>query len=249
MSANLVTLVLAAGKGTRMRSPLPKPMLPVGGKPMLAYVLRASNALEPDERHVVIGPQMDVVRRFVDPISCVVQHERRGTGHAVQVAMDAVQATEGTLLVLNGDVPLISSMTLTRLVENHVRAGSAVSVLGFSTESPGSYGRLKVRGQHLSGIVEAKDATVSELDINLCNGGIYAIDIAVGRRLLPMLSDDNAAGELYLTDIVGLANRAGLNCTCVLADELELAGANDLAELTVLDRRVRDLMTSDRKAA
>ncbi len=249
MRTDLVTVMLAAGKGTRMRSPLPKPMLPVAGKPMLAHVLKASSSLSPDESYVVVGPQMDMVRRFVAPTPCVVQAERRGTGHAVLVAMDAVQATEGTMLILNGDVPLISSITLARLINSHVRFGSAVSVLGFTTETPGAYGRLKTRGQLLNGIVEAEDATPSELEINLCNGGIYAIDIVTARRLLPMLSDNNAAGELYLTDIVGLANRAGLHCACVIADELELAGANDLSELAILDQRVRELRAHDREAA
>lgn len=237
MIKDLHVVVLAAGKGSRMQSPLPKPMLPVGGMPMLGHVLNAAAGLDPNTTRIVIGPDMGITSRYAAPIPCVVQQHRLGTGHAVQVALENMIEKDGTVLVLNGDVPLMTTESLNNLVKVHGQQNAAVSVLGFETEQPGAYGRMMIENDNLLRIVEAKDASDVELQVRLCNGGIYAIDMPAARELLPQLSSTNAASEYYLTDIVNLAVCAHLKCAYVLADITELSGANTLVELAALDQK------------
>lgn len=239
MHDQLYVLILAAGKGSRMRSPLPKPMLPVGGQPMLSHVIAATQALHPEKSQIVIGPQMDEMRDYAAPIECVVQQQRLGTGHAVQVALNNMPETRGTLLILNGDVPLIETATLEQFFVKHQSMDAVVSVLGFETNTPGAYGRMITDQNDLNRIVEAKDASEEERRVQLCNGGIYALDLKYARNLLAELSTNNAAGELYLTDIVAHAREAGLHCAFDVASEAELSGANTPEELAILDQRFR----------
>ncbi|MGE5145622.1 MAG: bifunctional UDP-N-acetylglucosamine diphosphorylase/glucosamine-1-phosphate N-acetyltransferase GlmU, partial [Candidatus Eiseniibacteriota bacterium] len=241
----IAAVILAAGKGTRMKSDLPKVLHPLAGRPMVGHVLDAVATLEPARQAVVIGPDMAKLAEAVAPIPTVVQRRQLGTADAVKAARDALADFNGTVLVLYGDTPLITPKTLTALVEERkFNPEPTVVVLGFRPADPGAYGRLVVGVDgRLEAIVEARDATPAERAITLCNSGVMAID---GRHLfllLDAIGNDNAKGEYYLTDIVKLARARGLVCRHVEADAAELVGVNSRAELadaeSVVQARLR----------
>ncbi len=237
---SLAVIVLAAGMGTRMKSALPKVMHPLAGRPMIAHLMGTVNELGPDRVVVVLGPDMEDVARAVAPAQTVVQSDRLGTGHAVMRAREALGDFAGDVLVLYGDTPLLTSATLERLVaERRGPADPAVVVLGFKPEAPNHYGRLVVGGEGLKAIVEWKDATPEQRNIPLCNSGVMAID---GRRLWRLggrLTNENAKGEYYLTDLVALARADGASCGFVLGESDELAGVNSRAELAMAEAAVQ----------
>ena len=224
-------VVLAAGQGTRMNSDLPKVLHRLGGAPLVAHALAAGARLEPEQVVVVVGHGAEAVAKVVGKLdheaAIAVQAEQLGTGHAVAQAMAAMPDFSGKVVVLYGDTPFIRPETLERLVENP----ADVVVLGFEAADPGRYGRLVVAGDRLEKIVEFKDATPEERAITLCNSGVICCDAALLARLVGALKNDNAAGEYYLTDIVGLARAEGLQAEVVRCDEAETLGINTRAEL------------------
>ncbi len=228
-------IVLAAGKGTRMRSARPKVLHEIGGAPMLHHAMRAAMALEPARLAVVVGHGGEAVAasaRALAPDALVCeQAEQRGTGHAVRMAEGALEGFEGDAIVVFGDTPFLSAETFARVAA--ARAGGAdVVALGFEAAEPGKYGRLILSGDRLERIVEAKDATEAELAVTTCNSGVIAADSATLFRLLGRVTDDNAQGEYYLTDVIGLARGEGLDCRAVLCDEAETLGINDRVQLS-----------------
>ncbi len=202
-------LILAAGKGTRMRSELPKVMHRLAGWPLLRHVLKTAAALEPARIGVVVGPDMPSVEVESAPHRIIRQVERLGTGHAVAVAREALVGIEdGTVLVVYGDTPLIRPETLTRMVAEREESRAAVVVLGMRPDEPGAYGRLIAAPDgELTAIVEAAEATPEQLAIPLCNSGVMAIDAGHIWSLLDRLGNANAKGEYYLTDIVAIARQ------------------------------------------
>jgi len=227
----IAAIVLAAGKGTRMKSALPKVLHKIAGQPMVCHVLDAVAPLGPDETLVVVGPGMDDVAAAVHPARSVVQTDQAGTGDAVKVAVNAMAPRTGTVLVLFGGDPLIQTETVSRLVAAR-QAGASVVVLGFRAADPAGYGRLILDEEGtLESIVEDKDASENQRAIDLCNAGVMAIDAERIEDLLARIGNDNAKGEYYLTDIVGLARQDGLTCTVVTADEDELMGVDSRADL------------------
>jgi bifunctional UDP-N-acetylglucosamine pyrophosphorylase / glucosamine-1-phosphate N-acetyltransferase len=246
VSAKLAVVVLAAGMGTRMKSDLPKVLHPLAGRPLISHLMETVAQLAPERVVVVVGPGMDDVARAVEPAVTVVQQDRLGTGHAVAQARAALAGFEGDVLVLYGDTPLLSAATLRDLLAERVAGPRqpAVVVLGFEPDEPGHYGRLVVGGEGLEAIVEWKDAAPEQQAIPLCNSGVMAVD---GARLwgwIDRLGNDNAKGEYYLTDVVGLAVADGARCSYVLGDEGELLGINSRVELAaaeaVVQRHLRD---------
>ncbi|HVO17349.1 MAG TPA: bifunctional UDP-N-acetylglucosamine diphosphorylase/glucosamine-1-phosphate N-acetyltransferase GlmU [Alphaproteobacteria bacterium] len=242
---SIAAVVLAAGKGTRMKSDLPKVLHPLAGRPMVHHVLDAVAALKPARQVVVVGPDMDALVEAVAPLSTAIQERQLGTADAVKAARAALADFSGTVLVLYGDTPLLSPATLEALVEaRSFRPEPSVVVLGFRPADPAAYGRLIVGTDgRLEAIVEAGDATPAERAVGLCNSGVMAID---GRHLFVLLDaigSDNAKREFYLTDIVKLARARGLVCRHVEADAAELMGVNSRAELAqaeaVLQARLR----------
>ncbi len=234
--SNTAAIILAAGMGTRMKSALPKVMHPVAGRPMVLHVLETAAALSPDKTVVVAGPDMDELAALVathDLAPAVaVQTERLGTGHAVMAARDTLSDFDGTVMVLYGDTPLIEAETLTALRDARTAAKADVAVLGFRPLDPGAYGRLITdEAGELVEIVEARDASEDQLLVDLCNSGVMAIDGAKLSGLLDGLTNDNAKGEYYLTDIIALARAAGGRCVVVEGDEEEFLGINSRAEL------------------
>jgi bifunctional UDP-N-acetylglucosamine pyrophosphorylase/glucosamine-1-phosphate N-acetyltransferase len=241
----VVAVVLAAGKGTRMRSRRPKVLHEVAGRPLLSWVLAAAREAGATRLIVVVGHEEEAVRAAVaaPDVAFVVQEEQRGTGHALAQAAGEVPEA-ATLLVLSGDVPLVSANTLRRLVAAPGWGALAVADL----EAPGTLGRViaKDDGRHLERIVEAADASVEELALSTVNAGIYALPAPQIFERLAQLRPDNAKGELYLTDALGAAAASESVALVALADAAEAFGVNDRRDLvrvhhTLIARKLETL--------
>ncbi|MFC6687256.1 bifunctional UDP-N-acetylglucosamine diphosphorylase/glucosamine-1-phosphate N-acetyltransferase GlmU [Jhaorihella thermophila] len=235
MSISLI--ILAAGKGTRMNSDLPKVLHPIGQAPMLAHAMRAGAALDPERIVVVAGHGADAVtkaaRDIDDRVDVVLQEEQLGTAHAVAQARPALDGFDGDVVVLYGDTPFLRPETLERMAA--ARAHHDVIVLGFDAADPGRYGRLVMNGDTLERIVEFKDASDEERRISFCNSGLMAADAATLFDLISQVGNDNAAGEYYLTDVVELARARGLSVTAIACDEAETLGVNSRTELAAAE--------------
>ncbi|MGB0572692.1 MAG: bifunctional UDP-N-acetylglucosamine diphosphorylase/glucosamine-1-phosphate N-acetyltransferase GlmU [Alphaproteobacteria bacterium] len=238
----LAIVVLAAGKGTRMRSDLPKVMHPLAGRPMITHLLATAAELSPERVVVVVGPDMDVVADAVAPHPICVQAERDGTGGAVKAAREALEGFTGTVLVLYGDTPLVSADTMRRAAAA-CSDGAAVSVLGFRPRHFHQYGRLITNDDGgLEAIIEAKDASPEELEVNLCNSGVMAFDGHHLTGLLDRLDTNNAKNEYYLTETVALARSDGHMAAVVEGEEDEFLGVNSRADLAIAEAVVQDAL-------
>jgi bifunctional UDP-N-acetylglucosamine pyrophosphorylase/glucosamine-1-phosphate N-acetyltransferase len=233
-------VVLAAGQGTRMKSDLAKVLHPMAGEPMLAYVLNTLDQLGVGRVIVIIGHQRDAVRAaFAQAeVEWVVQSEQRGTGHAVLVAGPALEAFEGTLLVVCGDTPLLRASTLHELLEEHRRSQASVTVLSMRLPDPTGYGRIiRGEGNSVRAIVEQRDAGPAERAIDEVNSGVFAFRYADLATVLSQLTAHNVQGEYYLTDTVSLLVRAGKKAVVVCApDPRELLGINTVEQLAEAER-------------
>ena len=233
----LAAVILAAGKGTRMKSPLPKVLHPVAGRPMIGHVLDSVAALAPAREVVVLSPGQEAVAEFVAPRPVALQDPPLGTGHAVLAARRALEGFEGDVLILYADSPLIGAETLGRLrAALHQPAEAAVAVLTFRPADPAAYGRVVLDAQGgLAAIVEYRDADAATRAIGLCNAGMMAVSGARLWPLLERLGNANAKGEYYLTDIVALARKAGYGVASVEAAPDEVMGVNSQAELAMAE--------------
>jgi bifunctional UDP-N-acetylglucosamine pyrophosphorylase/glucosamine-1-phosphate N-acetyltransferase len=246
---NIAIVILAAGQGKRMKSDLPKVLQPLAGKPLLKHVIDTAVTLDPSSLHVVYGHGGDRVREALAdaPVtSWVLQAEQLGTGHAVQQALPSLRDDE-IALVLYGDVPLVRSETLSRLLS--LASPESMGLLTVMLEDPTGYGRvLRDTTGRVLGIVEQKDATAEQRNIREGNTGVMAIPVKHLRGWLGRLRNANAQGEYYLTDIIAMAVTDGVKVTPLLASSVaEVLGVNDklqLAELEAENRktRARDLM-------
>ncbi|MFC5287142.1 bifunctional UDP-N-acetylglucosamine diphosphorylase/glucosamine-1-phosphate N-acetyltransferase GlmU [Actinokineospora guangxiensis] len=240
MSATLTSVVLAAGEGTRMRSATPKVLHPVGGRPLVEHAVRAAAGLKPAHLVVVLGHGRDAVAAHLaslDGVATAVQETQDGTGHAVACGLSVLPSgLTGTVLVTYGDVPLLDTDTLAALLDAHTEQGNAVTVLTASVADPTGYGRI-IRSSDASvrGIVEHKDATAEQRAITEVNSGVYAFDAEVLLDGLSRLSTDNSQGELYLTDVLGIASGDGRRVgALVCADPWLVEGVNDRVQLAKL---------------
>ena len=226
-------IILAAGMGTRMNSDRPKVLHEVAGAPLLVHAMKSGATLAPAKTIVVAGHWADLVEQaaksFDPDVTVVVQPEQRGTAHAVNQTRDALAGFEGDALVLYGDTPFIRPETLAAM--SAARLTHDLVVLGFEAADPGRYGRLIVKDCQLEGIVEFQDASEEERAVTLCNSGVIAADRTTLFDLIAAVGSDNAAGEYYLTDIIGIARAHGLSATVVSCDESETLGINSRAEL------------------
>ncbi|MFZ4762616.1 MAG: bifunctional UDP-N-acetylglucosamine diphosphorylase/glucosamine-1-phosphate N-acetyltransferase GlmU [Alphaproteobacteria bacterium] len=247
ISKTLGVVVLAAGQGTRMHSSLPKVLHRLAGRSLLHHVLVQVAALAPQEVVVVIPPDMPAIEQAAQPYPCVVQAPPRGTGHAVQCAMSALQglADEAAILVLYADTPLLEVETLERLVQQHQKAGAVLSVMAMQLADAGRYGRvvLDQTGQYVEKIVEYNDANEQERAISLANAGMMLIQNGWLKQHIHKLQPNNAKGEFYLTDLVAMARGLGLPVTHGLLPEQQVGGINTRAELAaaeaVMQQRLR----------
>ena len=226
-------IILAAGQGTRMNSGLPKVLHALGAAPLLHHAMRAAQSLDPDRTIVVAGHGAEAVSKaakaFDPDVQIVLQAEQRGTGHAVQQAAPLLTGVTGDAIVLYGDTPFLRAETLDRMMQ--ARARHSVVFLGFPAQDPARYGRMVTDGEELLRIVEFKDATPEERSLTLCNSGVVCADTALLLDLVAQLDSANAAGELYLTDIVALARGRGLSAGVVIGDEAETLGIDTRAQL------------------
>ncbi len=230
-------VVLAAGKGTRMKSELPKVLHPIGGRPMIAHVLESVAAAGADPVVVVVGPGMEAVAAAVAPARTAVQPKQAGTADAVKAARDRLSETEAeTVLVVFGDTPFIAAETVAAMLAER-QAGAQVVVLGMRPDDPFGYGRLILDDAGaLIAIVEQKDADAETARIPLCNSGVMAIDAKELYPLVDAIGNDNAKGEFYLTDVVAVARARGFACAVVEAPADELMGINTRADLADAER-------------
>ena len=233
-NSKIAAVVLGAGKGTRMKSDLPKVLMPICGKPMIRCILDTLDSMNTDKIVVVTSPDGDLVRKEVAPHESVIQQQQLGTGDAVMAAASAMEGFDGDVLVVFGDSPLITKETFLNAVAKR-REGYSVVVLGFRPQDAARYGRLVVKDGELQKIVEFKDANDEEKAITLCNSGVMCFDGKVMFDILRKIGNDNAAKEYYLTDAIAIAREQGLKCTVVECSPEEVAGANTREELAQLE--------------
>lgn len=246
--------ILAAGKGTRLKSKRAKVLHSIGGKPLLLHVIDAAlQIVSAGDIYVIVGHQSEAVRAAVTHtgVRFVEQGEQRGTGHAVQQALVELRNYEH-VLVLSGDVPLLKSSTVQALRDFHLRERAAMTILSAEVENPFGYGRLirKSAGSpEVKGIVEQKALTPAEASVHEINSGIYAFDTAHLQTHIDLIGSTNAHGEIYLTDMAGLLNKAGERVLAMRAPSAtEVLGANTIAEMMVLDTALRQ-QTAERHMA
>ena len=245
-SRTSLTIVLAAGEGTRMCSSLPKVLHPVAGRSLLSHVLGAAPSGQNGSLAVVVGPDHDAVaseaRRVRPGAAIFIQRERLGTAHAVLAAREAIAKGTDDLLVAFGDTPLISAATFARL-RSALAEGAALAVLGFRAVDPTGYGRLVVKDGRLVAIREQADATEDEKAINLCNAGVMAFDGIKALEIIERIGNANSKGEYYLTDAVAIVRDMGLEAVVIETDEDEVRGINTKAQLAeaeqVMQTRLR----------
>ncbi|MBU2883183.1 bifunctional UDP-N-acetylglucosamine diphosphorylase/glucosamine-1-phosphate N-acetyltransferase GlmU [Psychrosphaera sp. B3R10] len=233
---SLSVVVLAAGKGTRMRSSLPKVLHPVAHKPMVQHVIDAGTALNASGVTIVYGHGGDTLKQALaeNNANWALQAEQLGTGHAVKVA-EQFMPDNDTILILYGDVPLIQSATLERLLA--VKPEKGIALLTVKLDDPSGYGRIIRENGSVVGIIEQKDANPEQLSINEVNTGIMAVNGDLLKSWLNNLSNDNAQGEYYLTDIIAMANEQGYAVTTAHPDSaMEVEGANNRVQLAALER-------------
>jgi bifunctional UDP-N-acetylglucosamine pyrophosphorylase/glucosamine-1-phosphate N-acetyltransferase len=234
---SIALIILAAGKGTRMKSDLPKVLHHIAGAPMLVHAMKSGATLDPAKTIIVAGhgaeQVSDAAKAFDETSDVVLQTEQLGTAHAVAQAKEVLFDFDGDALVLYGDTPFINPKTLEHMTA--ARSDHDVVVLGFEAADPGRYGRLIMEGEHLKKIVEFKDASDEERQITLCNSGVICAKSAILFDLIAAVGNDNASGEYYLTDIVEIAQRKGLNATSVTCDESETLGVNSRVQLAEAD--------------
>ena len=240
----LAVAVLAAGKGTRMKSNLPKVLQPLAGATLVERVLASARNLKPERRLLIVGHQAERVEQqlsAVGGLEFVLQQPQNGTGHAVQQLLEPLNNFEGELLVLNGDVPLLRAETIDQLVNTHRSSGAQVTLLTARLEDPTGYGRVFAdeHGQ-VSSIIEHRDCSEEQRRNNVTNAGIYCFNWRALAEVLPKLSTDNDQGELYLTDTVAMLDKA---MHVEVADPDEVNGINNRQQLaqceTMLQERLR----------
>jgi bifunctional UDP-N-acetylglucosamine pyrophosphorylase/glucosamine-1-phosphate N-acetyltransferase len=242
--ADRFAIILAAGKGTRMKSPRPKVLHEIGGRSMLAWSVALAKELGCRRSVVVVGPDMpqlsEAAAKLVGAENVVVQREQLGTANAVDAARQALSGADGEAIVLYADTPLIPVEAGERAFAELGR-GASVCVLGFEARLPNRYGRLVTTGDGaLEAIVEANDASEEQLKIALANSGVMAAPVKLMFELLAEVKNDNAKGEFYLTDLVALARGRGLKAGVALCEERDVQGVNSQVELAQVERVFQD---------
>ncbi len=233
---SVMIIILAAGKGTRMKSDRAKVLHQIFGRPMICYVVDTAVQVAGSGVVVVIGTQAEQVRELVlktADVRFAVQSEQKGTGHAVGCALPLLPETCRDVVILSGDVPLIRPQTVARLGRTHLESGNTVTMMGLRLETPYGYGRIILNQKGLvERVVEESDASDAEKRIQIVNSGVYCIKKDFLKRFLPRIQADNAQKEFYLTDIIGIARQNDQQIGLMICDdERELMGINTLEDL------------------
>ena len=237
---SFTAIILAAGKGTRMKSALPKPLHRVGGHAMLAWSIDAARAAGADRIVTVLSPGSDDIQSWLDGAPYAIQEEQLGTGNAVAAAREETGESDGVAVVMFADTPLVSAASLRHLAAG-VEAGAGIVIAGFLPDDPTGYGRLVEEDNgNITRIVEHRDASPAEQEIGLCNGGIMAVRQSSLFQWLDRVTNDNAKGEYYLTEIVAIANADGDSVKHILVDESDVMGVNDRKDLARAEAMLQD---------
>ncbi len=250
-SRPVAAIVLAAGKGTRMKSSLHKVLHPIAGRPMLEHLLASVEALDPVKTVVVAGHGREQIAEALgDRAEIVVQEPQLGTGHAVQQAEGALEGFAGDVIILYGDVPFVAHSTMRRMLDRLGDADApAAVVLAFKAADPGAYGRvISVDGKTILKMVEYKDASEDERKVDLCNSGMMACRAVDLFDLLARVGNDNAAGEYYLPDVVKVAAHEGRKSKFIETHESEVRGINSRAELAAAERQWQEFRREEAMA-
>ena len=235
----LAIIILAAGKGKRMKSHLPKVLHPLANKPLLAHVIDLAKGLNPEKIIVVIGHGAEKVKQWsVEKIEFVEQKEQLGTGHAVQQTEDALRDYDGNILILSGDVPLLRIDTVRKLIKIHINSGAVVTILTANVDNPTGYGRIvRDSGGRAINIIEEKDASPEIKKVKEINSGIYCFKKDFLFNSLKKIDKNNIQQEYYLTDVVGLAFKSSLKIETLMAEDPdEIMGINTQEELKKAER-------------
>jgi bifunctional UDP-N-acetylglucosamine pyrophosphorylase / glucosamine-1-phosphate N-acetyltransferase len=251
--SDLHVVILAAGKGTRMKSARPKVLHHVAGRPMIDYVLGAADSLAPASTVIVVGHEgaaVELALKGRRGLTFVVQEPQLGTAHALLTTEPLLAASSGTLILLSGDAPLLTAATLQKLVDRHRQAGAAATVVTAVIDAPTGYGRIVRSGEKIARIVEERDATSAEREIREINSGIYAFELRGLFDAVRAVPAENAQREYYLPDLVAifLAGGARVETLCV-PDPDEIRGINSRGELAAVSRIVRQQKTAELMAA
>ncbi|NTW56940.1 MAG: NTP transferase domain-containing protein [Chlorobiaceae bacterium] len=239
----LAVIIMAAGKGTRMKSDLPKVLHQANCRPLIEYVIDTALALDPVRTILVVGHQAELVRKATGsfPVSSVLQEPQLGTGHAVMQAEEALRDFQGEVLILSGDAPLVRIETLRELVTLHRNRHAAATVLTAELPDPSGYGRI-IRRQdngNVLRIVEHKDASEEELKLKEINSGVYVFDAATLFKSLGQVNTNNAQNEYYLTDVFGICFRSGLTvCAYRTGNPEEILGINTPEQLKEVEHEL-----------
>lgn len=242
MSKKINAIILAAGKGTRMKSDKSKVLHEIFGKTLLGYVLDAINKTDLIEKSfVIVGHQAEIVDKFVSDnysnASTVLQSPQLGTGHAVSMVCPQLENFDGEVIILCGDTPLVTEETLKKFIESHKNKNSDLTVMSAVFDDPTNYGRIVRDGDKLAAIVEEKDATPEQKAIKEVNAGIYCLNWQKIKPAFSQLTSNNAQGEYYLTDIISWGGKNGLNVNAyILEDNEEIFGINSKAHLAEATR-------------
>lgn len=246
-------LILAAGKGTRMKSGRPKVLHQVAGAPLIDYVLATTSSIGVESTTLVVGHEADQVRSALSShadLRFVVQEPQLGTAHAVIQAEGLLGGRRGTLLLLYGDVPLLRASTLRALLDQHARTGVAATVLTAIVDDPFGYGRIVREGDDVARIVEQRDASPAEREIREINSGIYAFDLEPLFPALHRIASNNAQQEYYLTDLIAVYRQEGRHVAAMRAERPdEILGINNRAELAAMSARVWEARRQELMAA
>ncbi|MEM9788376.1 MAG: bifunctional UDP-N-acetylglucosamine diphosphorylase/glucosamine-1-phosphate N-acetyltransferase GlmU [Pseudomonadota bacterium] len=233
----IALIILGAGRGTRMNSDMPKVLHAIAGAPLLVHAMKSGAALDPEKTVIVAGHGAEAVTKAAKAhdleAEIAIQNEQLGTAHAVGQARAALAGFDGDALVLYGDTPFIRPETLAAMTA--ARLTHDIVVLGFEAADPGRYGRLIMQDDQLDRIVEFKDADEAERAVRLCNSGVVAAKAETLFALIDAVDNDNAAGEYYLTDVIGLGRARGLTATVVRCDEAETLGVDSRAGLSIAE--------------
>ena len=232
--SNIAVIILAAGKGTRMKSDLPKVMHKIGGKPMINHMVETAKSLNAKKTIVVLSPNNKEISKKIGACEIAIQKQQLGTGDAVKSALPALKGFTGQVVILYGDTPLISAASLQNLVDNTPK--NQISLFGFIPQDAAKYGRLVVgKNNEVSEIVEFKDANPKQREIKICNSGIYCLDAKLLAGLLAKLTNKNSQKEYYLTDIVKIAAKEKIKTKFLEIDETEVLGVNDKSDLATVE--------------
>ena len=253
MNGDTHVVILAAGQGTRMKSRIPKVLHQVAGRPMLERVLRTADSVHPATVTLIVGHRADAIREYLAArpgIEFASQEPQLGTAHALQQAEQLLRGRNGTLVLLSGDVPMLSATTLERLLDTHRGAGAAATVVTATVERPYGYGRIVRKDGRIARIVEERDASAAQRQIKEINSGIYAFDLEPLWDALRGIASGNAQGEFYLTDLVAIYRRRKLPVETLLVDNpAEIRGINSRTELAEVSRLVRQTKNEELMAA